>query len=125
MVREVLIVVHDDLDGSDGAETYPFAWGGVEYEIDLNEAHFKEWHEIMRPLLDAARRQGSAPKPPSSTVSTSRRTTQLKRVRKWAREQGYDVRERGLVAVEIQERFNEAHPTDQIPIRTTDSHKRS
>ncbi|MGA9748848.1 MAG: Lsr2 family protein, partial [Nocardioides sp.] len=39
MAQRVHVVLVDDLDGSDADETVTFGLDGVDYEIDLTDAH--------------------------------------------------------------------------------------
>lgn len=39
MAQKTVVILSDDLDGSDANETITFGLDGSEYEIDLNEAH--------------------------------------------------------------------------------------
>ncbi|WP_454041708.1 Lsr2 dimerization domain-containing protein [Cellulosimicrobium sp. Marseille-Q8652] len=59
----------DDLDGTEGAKTYQFAWQDATYEIDLTDAHRDELRRahphrgargISQPLSDAGSHTSSS-----------------------------------------------------------------
>lgn len=124
-MREVQIIVRDDLDGEPGAETYAFTWQGTAYEIDLSDAHADELSEFLQRYIDVAR-PGDEQKPKKKSNSgsgkgmtyeeTLARRAGLKRIRRWAAEQGYTVGARARLPREVHEAYNEAHPDDQIPL---------
>ena len=47
MAQRVVFSVTDDLDGSDGAETVSFGFGGSTYEIDLAPQNAARLGDIM------------------------------------------------------------------------------
>ncbi|WP_311702624.1 histone-like nucleoid-structuring protein Lsr2 [Cellulomonas cellasea] len=50
------VLTTDDLDGTEGARTYRFAWGETGYEIDLSDAHRDELLRALEPYITAARK---------------------------------------------------------------------
>ena len=56
MAQRVNVLLVDDIDGSDAAETIPFGLDGTRYEIDLNSGHAHELREALEPFVKAARR---------------------------------------------------------------------
>jgi hypothetical protein len=90
----------DDIDGGEAAGTVRFALDGVEYEIDLSTEHADELHTALGKYVGHARKVGG----------TSRRAARGRRaasavdttaVRHWAREQGYDIKDRGRVPADL------------------------
>lgn len=61
MATQTRVLVLDDLDGTEGASTYRFAWGDTGYEIDLTDAHRDEMLRALEPYITAARKT-SAPR---------------------------------------------------------------
>jgi hypothetical protein len=103
----VSVVVTDDLDGSAGAETASFSFGGQGYEIDLGPANLARLQEILRPYIDAARRAarpGPARAPRAAAPGIDRAA-----VRAWAAGQGLQVSERGRISAEIMSKYQAAH----------------
>src|SRR4051812_8592513 len=58
MAQRVNVVLVDDIDGSDAAETVSFALDGVDYEIDLSDEHANELREAISLYVGHARRTG-------------------------------------------------------------------
>lgn len=103
----------DDLDGSTPAEPRYFSFANKQYAIDLSEennekleAIFAELGDKLTPFLDKARAMGS--------VSSSAPRSKSKRagfdpneVRAWARENGYEVADRGRIKREILDAYQD------------------
>jgi len=56
MVRSVSVIVTDDLDGSENAETVSFSLGGVNYEVDLASKNRAKLEKALAPFTEAGRR---------------------------------------------------------------------
>lgn len=107
MAQKVHIVLVDDLDQSDAEETVSFGLDGKEYAIDLNADNARSLRDALAPYVAHARpvsggrgrrastRSGSGPAPAE--------------IRAWARENGFDVPERGRVSTEVREAYAAAH----------------
>ena len=69
MTRKTVIILEDDLDGSNASETVQFSIDGAEYEIDLNEEHANELRQALSRFatcgtslpVDVADRQAGGP----------------------------------------------------------------
>lgn len=114
MAQRVNVVLVDDIDGSDAAETVTFGLDGVQYEIDLSSENADQLREALAPYVGHARRSGgrrraagSASRPRSSSASGAGPTAA--EIRAWARENGWDVPDRGRVAAEVRDAYNAAH----------------
>lgn len=105
MAQRVNVVLVDDLDGADAAETVTFALDGVDYEIDLTKANADKLRQALSAYTDVARRTGGRRK----IQKQSPGGTSASEIRQWARENGWDVPERGRVASEVREAYNVAH----------------
>lgn len=70
---------------------------GKRYQLDLCDEHLAQVRRTLEPLLDAA--HAARPAGGSRQVEGSRRSRTAERaaLRAWAREHGYDVRDRGRV----------------------------
>jgi Lsr2 len=90
MARKVSIVMTDDLDGSDGAETVAFSLDGVAYEIDLSAKNRAKLERALAPFIEASRRV-----PPGvrrrQRGRSGRSPTGGTAVRTWARSEGLKV----------------------------------
>jgi hypothetical protein len=103
MARRVVTLLEDDFDGSTAGETISFALDGVEYAIDLNDAHAHELREVFSRYTKAARRTGGR----SQTVRP--RSSKAREVRLWAVGQGLHVNTRGRIQADIMEKYEAAH----------------
>lgn len=108
MAQKVHIVLVDDIDQSEASETVSFGLDGREYVIDLNEENASALRDALAVYVGHARpmsgRTGrrSAAKAPAGGVAAAE-------IRAWARENGFDVPERGRVAAEVREAYAAAH----------------
>lgn len=98
MAQRVNVLLVDDIDGSDAAETIPFGLDGTRYEIDLNSGHAQELREALEPFVKAARRVSMLAGRPRNRKSDDARN---KEIRDWAREKGLDVNDRGRIPAPI------------------------
>lgn len=108
MAQRVHIVLTDDIDQSEAAETVNFGLDGSTYEIDLSEAHAAALREALALYIANGRRitalRGS--KASRRTAATGASATDI---RAWAKAQGKTVSERGRVPAEIREAYEAAH----------------
>ena len=105
MAQRVHIVLEDDLDGSEAAETVSFSLDGVSYEMDLSEANASQLRNDLAPWVGHARRVGgrkAAGKKPSKGSAA-------KDIRAWALGQGTQVSARGRVSAEVREAYEKAN----------------
>jgi hypothetical protein len=110
MASIVSVVVSDDLDGSEGAETVTFAFDGVTYEIDLAERNRAKLAKAMAPYIDAARRvRPRRARASSGGTARSRASGDSGAVRKWAKQQGLKVSERGRISAEVMAQYEAAN----------------
>ena len=122
MAQKVQVLLVDDIDQGEAAETVTFALDGVTYEIDLSEEHASALREAFAPWVGHARRVGgrgaagkrtSAPKQaakaPAGGGEGGGGGRDTGEVRTWARENGYTVSDRGPISAEILQAFDDAH----------------
>ncbi|GMM95574.1 Lsr2 family protein [Microbacterium sp. MTN4-26] len=114
MARRIVHQLVDDLDGSvlevgDG-ETVLFSLDGTAYEIDLTDANAAAFREILAPYVDAARRVSGGRGGGSSSSAPRRRKAgqDYGAVRAWAKENGYQVSDRGRVPATVLEAYEAA-----------------
>lgn len=106
MAQKVNIVLIDDIDGSEADETITFSLDGARYVIDLNAKHAQKLRDALAPFIGHARRE-SGSRGRRSTRSGGASTASL--IRAWARENGYDVPDRGRVSADIKAAYDAAH----------------
>jgi hypothetical protein len=124
MAQKVQVILVDDVDGGEAAETVSFALDGVSYEIDVSEKNATALREALAPWVGHARRVGgrsgggrarssSSGGSGSSGGGRSRGSSagrhDLSDVRAWARENGYQVSDRGRVSSEVITAYEKAH----------------
>jgi hypothetical protein len=107
MVRRVQVVLQDDINGQEPAQTVFFSLDGKNYEIDLTEQNATELRAGLAPWIAAARRAstGLIPEP----RSTPRRSADTVDIRRWAKDNDIPVRERGRISSEVRSRYAAAH----------------
>ena len=112
MAQRVNVVLVDDIDGSDAVETVGFALDGVDYEIDLSEGHAAELRNALSLYIGHARRTGGrrrgGRRSSSSSSASNGSGASAAEIRAWARENGWDVPERGRVSAEVREAYARA-----------------
>jgi Lsr2 len=106
VAQKIQTLFIDDLDGSPVEGSVRFALDGTSYEIDLSGEHA----QALRALPLYRRGQASARHPAPSPVppQARRRRPGLTEVRDWARSQGIDVKDRGLIPAELVVKFKAA-----------------
>lgn len=113
MAQRVNVVLVDDIDGNDALETVGFALDGVDYEIDLSEEHAGELRTALSLYVGHARRTGGRRKNGRRSAAPAAGAesggTSAADIRAWARENGWDVPERGRVSAEVREAYTSAH----------------
>ena len=112
MAQRVNVVLVDDLDGSDAVETVSFALDGVDYEIDLNEQHAGELREALSLYVGHGRRTGGRRRRGQAAGAGRAASTggpSASEIRAWARENGWDVPDRGRVSAEVRSAYAAAH----------------
>ncbi|HYJ70605.1 MAG TPA: Lsr2 family protein [Nocardioidaceae bacterium] len=110
MAREVQIKLVDDLDGGAAAETVSFGLDGTSYEIDLSKRNASK----LRSALDAYIAGGRKVTPARRGRSRGRAAARAggpaaAEVRDWARDNGWEVSDRGRVPAEVREAYDAAH----------------
>lgn len=107
MARKTYVELVDDIDGSTAEQTVSFSLDGVSYEIDLSEENAAKLREDIGEWTGKARRVGGR----RSTTRAGRAASSgdSARIREWARENGYEVPDRGRVAASLRSAYEEAH----------------
>lgn len=121
MARRTVTILSCDLcdDGADdpNAVTVAFSYSGRDYELDLCAAHAEEVRATLSGWARRGHRAGEAPPAPSPARTGRRRSgahtdrEQLDAIRRWARDNGFQVTERGRIPERIMDAFQAAHGT--------------
>jgi hypothetical protein len=114
MAQKVMLI--DDLDGSEGAETITYTLDGQEYEIDLSEENAEKFRTALAPFIEKSRTVERPAIMTLAPVRTGRRQRSggsgrddISQIRAWAESQGLDVSTRGRIKKEILDAYDEAH----------------
>ena len=130
MAQRVNVVLVDDIDGQEATETVSFALDGASYEIDLSAENADKLREALSPYIGHARRANSSQSRRKSSGGSGGGRSSGGRsssgsngsngssgsggpsaadVRSWARENGFEVPNRGRVSAEVREAYDAAH----------------
>src|SRR3954454_2603588 len=111
MAQKTLVLLEDDLEGGEAAETVTFALDGASYEIDLNEINAKRLRASLEEFAASARKVtgGTSRKAPAARRS-SRVTHEIDphAVRAWAASNGIQVSARGRLSASVIEQYRAA-----------------
>jgi hypothetical protein len=110
VAQRVVVMLSDDIDGGEAAETVAFGLDGKSYEIDLNPSNAKKLRKALAPYMAAGRKQTNAAKHDKPRITY--RHTALEpapaAVRAWAQSNKMDVPARGRIPKRVYEAFREA-----------------
>ena len=122
MAQKVQVLLVDDIDGGTAEETVTFALDGVNYEIDLTAEHAAELRDSFSRWVGHGRKVGSGSGSGTRGSGrqargggTSRRSGSgsssgdATAIREWARENGYEVSERGRISADVRRAYEAAH----------------
>ncbi|MGX5359018.1 histone-like nucleoid-structuring protein Lsr2 [Kocuria sp. KH4] len=109
MAQKVEIHLEDDLDGGPADDTITFALDGKDYEIDLSTTNAEKLREALRPFAEAGRKatRGGGARSTRSRASGSDPDTA--KIRAWAKENGYEVSDRGRIHQSIRDAYYAAN----------------
>ncbi|MCF3965080.1 histone-like nucleoid-structuring protein Lsr2 [Streptomyces fuscigenes] len=110
MAQKVQVLLVDDLDGGEADETVTFALDGKTYEIDLTTANADKLRGLLDPYTKSGRRtggRGGAGRGKGRVVTGGNKDTA--EIRKWAKDNGYNVNDRGRVPADIREAYEKAN----------------
>lgn len=114
MAQKVEVVLTCDLDDGDVAavDTVAFGYDGANYEFELCQVHLDEYHRVMQGFVGAARRAGTGGRRSAGGGARAPRPggnpSELAQVREWARNNGYEVNDRGRIPAQVREAFDRA-----------------
>ncbi|WP_298132937.1 Lsr2 family protein [Micropruina sp.] len=107
MARTTVVTQIDDLDGTVADEAVNFAVDGVSYEIDLSSANAAALRGALSTYISGGRRVGGQIRPHGSGPARTDKE-QLDAMRRWARENGFEVSDRGRISKAVREAYNTA-----------------
>jgi hypothetical protein len=110
VAQKIQTLFIDDIDGGEAEGTVRFALDGSEYEIDLSAQHSEELRSALGKYVSHARKigavRGRAGRVPGRPSRGSALTTT--EIRNWARENGYDIKDRGRVPADVVAKYQAA-----------------
>lgn len=110
VAQKVQILLVDDLDGGEAAETVEFALDGTSYEIDLSEKNATALRSALAVYVAESRKVASGRRGAAKTKQRGSATgPAASEVREWARSNGWDVPERGRVSADVRKAYDAAH----------------
>jgi hypothetical protein len=109
MAQRVNVVLVDDIDGSEAEETVTFGIDGTDYEIDLSSGNAAKLRDALAVYVGHGRRTGGRRRRAAAGRNGSRGAATAAEIREWARNNGWDVPDRGRVATEVREAYESAH----------------
>lgn len=112
MAERIVVDLVDDIDGHPAVETVTFGIDGLVYEIDLSVANSVQLRSAFEPYIAAARK---VPDPRLTQRGLkSRRIVAdqtLAEKRRWAKDNGWPVADRGRIPDDVLAAYNAAHPS--------------
>lgn len=124
MAQRVQVLLEDDFDGGTADETVTFALDGAVYEIDLKSVNAEKLRALLAPYVEKGRKQRGqlttvrrgagrgAGRPAAGASDTAK-------IRVWAKENGYEVNDRGRVAAHVREAYGASIGAEVSPKGTT------
>ncbi|QKZ21056.1 histone-like nucleoid-structuring protein Lsr2 [Streptomyces chartreusis] len=109
MAQKIATVYTDDLTGKESEEvqTHTFSLDGINYEIDLVSENYDKLFAALAPFITGGRKIGR-----KRSTGRSRRPSvdgpTSKELRRWARENNYQINDRGRLPASIREAYEKA-----------------
>jgi hypothetical protein len=113
VAQKITTLFIDDIDGGEADGTVRFALDGTDYEIDLNAKHSEELRSALGKYVSHARKVGGAARRAGGrgagrVVRGSSSALNTTEIRNWARENGYDIKDRGRVPADLVAKYQAA-----------------
>jgi hypothetical protein len=112
VAQKITTLFIDDIDGGAAEGTVRFALDGTEYEIDLNAKHSEELRSALGRYVSHARKVGGASRRAGRAAGRAGRgsgsSVNTTEIRNWARENGYDIKDRGRVPADLVAKYQAA-----------------
>jgi hypothetical protein len=108
MAQKIQTLFIDDIDGGEADGTVRFAIDGAEYEIDLSSKHGDELRDVLKHYISHARKVGGAGRRGAARSARKPSAIDTVAIRAWARDSGYDIKERGRVPADVVAKYREA-----------------
>ena len=110
MAQKVQVLLVDDHDGGEADETGTFALDGKTYEIDLTTANADKLRGLLEAYVKGGRRTGGRASGGRGKARAATGGSQdTAQIRAWAKENGFEVNDRGRVPATIREAYEKAN----------------
>lgn len=111
MAQKVQVLLVDDIDGGEADETVTFALDGKSYEIDLTTDNADKLRDALEPYTKGGRRTGgrAATTRGKARPAAAGAGQDTAKIRAWAKENGYEVNDRGRVPATVREAYEKAN----------------
>ena len=110
MAQRTIVHLVDDVSGDDADETVAFSLDGQSYEIDLSADNAARLRESLAEFVASARKANAPVRTGRRGAAASRRSGNgTGDVRAWARDNGFQVNERGRIPSSVIEAYQAAH----------------
>jgi len=107
------LILIDDLDESEGAETITYTVNGQDYEIDLSEENAQRFYDVLGPYIEKSRRVQRQAAPPSRRGDRRRSSgserDDIPQIRAWADANGFEVSGRGRIRKDVIDAYDQTH----------------
>jgi hypothetical protein len=108
MAQKIQTLFIDDIDGGEAEGTVRFALDGTEYEIDLSAKHSEELRDSLKNYITHARKVGGSGRHGAARAGRKPSAIDTVAIRAWARENGFNIKERGRVPADVVAKYREA-----------------
>jgi len=107
MAQRIQTLFIDDIDGGAADGTVRFGLDGADYEIDLSGEHSNELRTALGKYIEHSRKVGGQARRAARSRGAASAIDTAK-VREWARESGYDIKDRGRVPADLVAKYQAA-----------------
>lgn len=104
MSSKVVVILEDDLDGTEADQTVEFGLDGAAYAIDLSDSNAKLLRGALEGYVSKARKVSGK----RSSGRTTSSGIDIRAVRRWAEANGIELSKRGRIPLEVVNQFRAA-----------------
>lgn len=110
MAQKQTITYVSDLSGKEitdnEAPTVHFSWDGIDYSIDLTSQEADSFYKAIEKYLSVATKSSTGRGRKTATKKSGTGGPTAAEIRAWARDNGYDVPDRGRIPQEVRDAFD-------------------
>ncbi|WP_329351871.1 Lsr2 family protein [Streptomyces sp. NBC_01261] len=109
MVQKRVLLLTDDISGGEADQTMTFGLDGRSFEIDLNDKNAEKLRKALKPYVEAGRKTGGRTAPRRHGAGATSGGGDTAAIRAWAKENGFEVNDRGRVPANIRDAYAKAN----------------